>query len=808
MQINPLALLQLLPFSINLVLILLAWKRRENPAARTFVFLMAAMAWYSLMYGFELASASFEWKKTWLRLEYFGINSIPLFLGLFILQFTRMEKWIKPSTIVFLTLVPLLSLIINFTNEYHSLFYSSITLNTSGIFPLLSLPKGPWYWVYSIHLYLVFIFSSYLLIRRYQMSSGMYRDHNRLVLIGMLVPILVFTVYLFRIPGIQDYDLNPIFNAISGGIMGWGLLQTRLLDPLPIARSALIETMQDGILVFDRLQEIIDINPAAVRILRHPKTPYPGTRLREVVSSCPEMVKFCENPGDGQRVFKVDDYWLDVHSRTLFGKDGETVGRLVVLRDITNLMKTEEELHSLFESLKDIVVVFNREGRYIQIAPSRISRLMRPPEKVLGKTVFELFDKESAEMYVKYIQQSLDQNRTLEVEYPLTYEGHSYWYSSTVTPMNSDQVIWIARDITERKQAEVALRKAKEASEAANAELLYSMLRMEHLNRFSRALSGMLQVDAIIDQTTRQSVELLEAASCQIFLREFGEEDFTLTEISSTIETSAEIYPGDIPFDRLREYAGMALNKGRSVYIGDHGLVESAGRGFTTLNGPRAVVIPLLSSESRLGVLAIVAYPNRRFNDSDLLVADSIGRLVSSAVQNAHLFNQLQTFAQTDSLTNLYSRRHFYALSEHEYVYSLRYHHPLSVMMLDIDNFKQVNDTYGHPLGDIVLREIGRVIIQNLRTVDIAGRYGGEEIVILLPSTRMIEAGIAAERIRKEVEKILIPVTNGFIQVTISIGVTELNPAGDDSLERMVQRADQALYHAKNSGKNQVAYVM
>jgi diguanylate cyclase (GGDEF)-like protein len=165
----------------------------------------------------------------------------------------------------------------------------------------------------------------------------------------------------------------------------------------------------------------------------------------------------------------------------------------------------------------------------------------------------------------------------------------------------------------------------------------------------------------------------------------------------------------------------------------------------------------------------------------------------------------LEKLATTDMLTNLASRHHFFALAEREVERSLRYKHPLSMLMMDIDYFKRVNDTLGHIAGDQVLIAIGEVIRSSLREVDIAGRYGGEEFSILLPDTPVEIAVNVGERVRTSLANLAVETDAGRVNVTASIGVAGLRVEGNNSareLATMLDRADRALYAAKNSGRN------
>lgn len=163
--------------------------------------------------------------------------------------------------------------------------------------------------------------------------------------------------------------------------------------------------------------------------------------------------------------------------------------------------------------------------------------------------------------------------------------------------------------------------------------------------------------------------------------------------------------------------------------------------------------------------------------------------------------------SQIDSLTGIYNRRQFFILAEKEVKKAFRYKRPLSVLMLDLDYFKKINDTYGHAVGDKVLQLTAKTVTQNLRSVDIFGRYGGEEFAIILPETNRLDALKVAERIRGNIEKTPFEVgDNVIINITVSLGICSEPVKKDDiaTLNKLIDWADQALYDAKKSGRNRV----
>jgi len=156
-----------------------------------------------------------------------------------------------------------------------------------------------------------------------------------------------------------------------------------------------------------------------------------------------------------------------------------------------------------------------------------------------------------------------------------------------------------------------------------------------------------------------------------------------------------------------------------------------------------------------------------------------------------------------DQLSNLYNRAKFNDIKNYEFVRSRRYKIPLSLCMFDIDDFKKINDTFGHPVGDKVIKELGKVVLDNIRKSDIPFRWGGEEFLILFTHTHLNEAKLACEKLLNKTRNIEIKEGDNIVKFTVSMGLTELKEE-DDSLEKAVERADKALYMAKKNGKNRI----
>jgi diguanylate cyclase (GGDEF)-like protein len=163
---------------------------------------------------------------------------------------------------------------------------------------------------------------------------------------------------------------------------------------------------------------------------------------------------------------------------------------------------------------------------------------------------------------------------------------------------------------------------------------------------------------------------------------------------------------------------------------------------------------------------------------------------------------QLLHVATTDPLTGIFNRRHFMALLAREQLRADRYGTSFSLLMLDIDHFKRVNDTYGHPIGDEAIKALTGAAAKFLRPTDLLGRFGGEEFVIMLPHADEAGAVLAAERVREAVARVVVPAGNQAVSFTVSIGIAAY--LRNSSTDKLIECADQALYAAKAGGRNQV----
>ena len=333
---------------------------------------------------------------------------------------------------------------------------------------------------------------------------------------------------------------------------------------------------------------------------------------------------------------------------------------------------------------------------------------------------------------------------------------------------------------------------------------------LETLLEINKAIFSTVESKEILYLIVKKISEMIQVTRCSIILID------RKMNIGHVLSTYEDPDLDTISID-LKKYPEItrAVEDEKTILIQDVGadpLVKEVRENLISIGIRSIMVIPIHYSEKAIGALYLrTSRKERRFSEKELKVSQVIASMAAIALNNARLFNiikeekeLLEKMAVTDDMTRLYNHRFFVRRLKEEYKRSERYKTNLACLMVDIDNFKNVNDTYGHQAGDVVLQEIARVIKKCVRETDVVARYGGEEFAVILPHTGNEAAVNLADRIRNAIKKKRLDSLGSDVFVTVSIGVSTYPHPEVNNMDDLIRKADDGLYQAKSQGKDRV----
>ncbi|NIP44128.1 MAG: sensor domain-containing diguanylate cyclase [candidate division Zixibacteria bacterium] len=334
-------------------------------------------------------------------------------------------------------------------------------------------------------------------------------------------------------------------------------------------------------------------------------------------------------------------------------------------------------------------------------------------------------------------------------------------------------------------------------------ELERTQIQLETIYETSRSLGEIHNLDEVFVEVNNIADNILGYQMCSILLLDNEKQNLELA--AKVINGTKKIFKNPQKIS-IKGVSGRAVETGRVVRISDLTTMNNYIPGLEDAKSEMAA--PMIARGKIVGVLNAESTKLAAFSERDEKLFTILAASAGMAIENARLHKRISDLTMTDDLTGIYNYRYFVQRLEEEKRRAARYDLPLSLIMLDLDWFKKTNDTYGHEIGNIVLKEIVQVVVSCIRDTDTFCRYGGEEFIIILPQTISSEACVLAERIRAEVENHDFGIATGIpgLKITVSVGTTSFPDNGLSTME-LVQTVDMALYRAKGAGKNMVCTV-
>jgi diguanylate cyclase (GGDEF)-like protein len=322
---------------------------------------------------------------------------------------------------------------------------------------------------------------------------------------------------------------------------------------------------------------------------------------------------------------------------------------------------------------------------------------------------------------------------------------------------------------------------------------------LQLLSQITRELTSSLDLRDVLQAVVDRAMTLGEADAVTVFVRNSETGELTDYHVSSARSQLLS----ELPAPRAEGLTAAVARSGEAAFINDvqtHPLY--AENPYPELRS--IACLPLRQEDEIIGVLNVSYLAPHIFDDDEAHLLNALADTAALAVRNAVLHERISRMAVTDELTNLANRRRFLQAVRSELQRARRYQKPVTMLMVDLDRLKQINDTYGHAAGDAMLRGVAHCLRACVRDTDVPARLGGDEFAVLLPETDRERAVMIAERIREAVEKFQTHVNGTEIASTVSIGVVSREAGDLPDLPTFVHLADDALYKSKTMGRNTV----
>jgi len=598
---------------------------------------------------------------------------------------------------------------------------------------------------------------------------------------------------------------------LQDGDVGRGMAFDSLLGYGELA-AAVLDGLLDGIVLVSMHGEVVYVNKAFEKMLGYKADELVGRPALEL----PTYRGKKENSNKAAVIFKqvVERGFadpIDMDALTKEGKkiplsftasvikdaDGKPRNFVAVVRDITERKKMEEALRRSEQMSSGMLstagtgIYLLQEGRF-----QYVNRLFEEisgysSDEVKGKYSLDYVYPDDREFVRKKAIEILKGESSLPYEYRLMRkDGEVVWLLDRLMSSRYDgqrSVLGSAMDISDIKKAETQIRE-------------YTS-QLEALFNIGLTASRTLDIKELLDNVLDKVLNVTGFDAGGIFLFDQHTKKVVLKAhrgVSEGLLKNAE---------RMKFNEGfttVVARSGKPIIIQDVNIDSSVSHiGIKSEGIESFAVVPIMSKEQVLGVIAIGSHRVHQFPPLTTRLLDTITMQIGMAIDNARLYERALHLAFTDNLTGLYNRRYLLDQLEREFARAARNESSVSLVMIDLDGLKAINDWFGHNEGDVVLKKVGKVLKQNTRASDVAARCGGDEFVLLAPDTDSKSAYIIAERVRSQVERCRPKIASQELTITISIGIAAY-PGHASCVTELLKRADEAMYNAKGLGGNQV----
>jgi NtrC-family two-component system sensor histidine kinase KinB len=623
---------------LALIVAFVAWRRREVPGAVSMTGLMLAVAWWLLMGTLEFAATDLSMKIVCSQLQYLGIATVPVWWFLFALDYSGLRRRVAPRALHWLWLIPALTIIIAFTQGWHAWLWSRVTLQANG---LARYEYGWWFLIYAAYSYILTVSGIILLIRvAWQMPRAQWRQ-IMLVTIASLFPLILNVIYLTGLSPMPGLDLTAVGFAIAGLAMVWNIFGFHLFDLSPVARDLLIESMDDGVIVLDGHNRIVDINPAGRRFIGTATSPI-GMPAATALAAWPDLIEHYRSVEQARTEIRLasanfsEPTFVELNISPLRNRYGRLVGRLVTLHDVTRHRQIEMRLRQLSRAVEQspaAIVITDLDGRIQYTNPKFTELTGYAMDEVIGhySRVLKADETEGEEQVRRWAV--LRAGNEWRGEYQNRKKnGAWYWESTVISPVTDAQgqitnYLEVREDITQRKQAE-EIERRRAQRQALVSDLSMAINLSPDVQAIMQAavdgLTRVLEVDQV-------GLALLDDTRQHLYVRA----DHPAPGNPSIVGTELPL-EGNLSMQRVLETRRPLL-----ILDAQHDLLMSPVWHIMELRQVQSILlVPLIVRDEVIGTIGFDAlHAPRTYSDDEIDLAQTVANLVAVRLEQARLFD-------------------------------------------------------------------------------------------------------------------------------------------------------------------------
>ncbi|WP_077866408.1 histidine kinase N-terminal 7TM domain-containing protein [Clostridium saccharobutylicum] len=705
-----------------------SWKRNKIYVSIS----LLPVSIYAFGYAFEILCTSIQCVKFWIKIEYLGIPFLAVVWLMLALDFTGYKEKIKKNILALLYILPIIIVILNYTNDFHHLFYKKLYMNYDGIFPIVEITQGPWYWVNIAYTYALMMIGLIIFILTYLKSVSIVRKQILLLIMAWGIPWISNTIYLLKLLPF-DIDIGPLALSFSGVTYSFAILKFKFLKLTPIALEKVFSNVSDGVIILDSENNIVNFNNASKNIISGLKYIQAGDKkIDEVLKEYEMLLNIVNDVSCNEGLLSIKDKeqlrYYKISINNVCEKNDKIMGRILILHDITEIEIQKRELtdnfnflQTLMDAIPNPIYSKNKNGVYNHCNIAFTEFLGMNKEEFIGNTAYDVFEEKLAKIYDESDKNLMDKKGTQVYEEKLIHRDgmhHDVIFNKSVVVNEDDNVkglVGVIIDITEQKKNREKINKL--------LKLKGSMLKMSYsINEISN-INNLLQL--MLDEV----INCIDYRSCGSVLLLDRNNNLKIAVAKGYNLEEIKVFKF-----KLGQHFGWFNEKiaiEKTVILNDIDKMKNV-KMLNTAEGIKiksAISSPIIIDGKLYGFLNIDSIYNNMFNEGDLELMEYMRNQVSIVIKNHRLYEETVYLSRYDKLTNVYNRSYFEQLLYTEINKNNEYKREFFLIVFDLNDLKLVNDNYGHLAGDELIKTFSRGLSGLAKEIDIIGRFGGDEFV-------------------------------------------------------------------------------